>query len=117
MGQPGPWGSDPKHTFPGIDTISRGKNNFSEYGAHYEADLGPRVRQEFFGSFFLYNNGFRSPYGFSFNKDLRGQGEARTVVRVSPHDIASFGVTAGREEVKNTYITDASFSTFPDRPQ
>ncbi len=69
VGQPGPWGSDPKHTFPGIDTISRGKNNFSEYGAHYEADLGPRVRQEFFGSFFLYNNGFRSPYGFSFNKD------------------------------------------------
>src|ERR1039458_9804905 len=38
VGQPGAWGSDPKHTFTGIDTVSRAKNNFSEYGAHYEAD-------------------------------------------------------------------------------
>ena len=63
--------------------VSRAKNNFSEYGAHYEADLSPRVRQELFGSFFLYNSGFVSQFGFSFNKDLRGQGEARTIVSVS----------------------------------
>lgn len=113
VGQPGPWGSDPKHTFSGIDTVSRGKNNFSAYGAHYQADLSTRVRQELFGSFFLYNSGFRSKYGFSFGKDLRGQGEARTIVSVSRHDTASFGVTAGHEEVKNSFITDAGFSTFP----
>ena len=83
VGEPGPWGSDPKHTFTGIDRVSRGKNNFSEYGAHYEADLSPRVRKELFGSFFLDNNGFISPYGFSYNKDLRGQGESRTIVSVS----------------------------------
>jgi outer membrane receptor protein involved in Fe transport len=35
------------------------------------------------------------------------------VVRVSPHDVASVGVTAGREEVKNSFITDAGFSSFP----
>jgi outer membrane cobalamin receptor len=29
-GAPGPWGSDPAHTFTGIDTISRNKNNFSD---------------------------------------------------------------------------------------
>ncbi len=113
VGQPGPWGSDPKHTFSGIDTVSRGKNNFSEYGAHYQADLSPRVRQELFGSFFLNNSGFQSQYGFSFNKDLRVQGEARTIVSVSRHDTASFGVTGGHEEVKNSFITDAGFSTFP----
>ena len=83
VGQPGPWGSNPKHIFTGIDTVSRAKNNFSEYGAHYAADLSPRVRQELFGSFFLYNSGFQSQYGFSFNKDLRGQGEARTIVSLS----------------------------------
>ena len=71
------------------------------------------MRQELFGSFFLYNSGFHSQYGFSFNKDLRGQGEARTIVSVSRHDTASFGVTGGREEVKNSFITDAGFSTFP----
>jgi len=113
VGQPGAWGSDPKHTFSGIDTVSRAKNNFSEYGAHYEADLSPRVRQELFGSFFLYNSGYQSPYGFSFGKDLRGQGEARTIVSVSHHDTASFGVTGGHESVTNSYITDAAYSTFP----
>jgi outer membrane receptor protein involved in Fe transport len=113
VGEPGAWGSDPKHTFTGIDTVSRGKNNFSEYGAHYAADLSRRVRQELFGSFFLYNSGFQSQYGFSFGKDLRGQGEARTIVSVSRHDTASFGVTGGHESVTNSYITDAAFSTFP----
>ena len=113
VGQPGAWGSDPKHTFSGIDTVSRAKNNFSEYGAHYVADLSPRVRQELFGSFFLYNSGFQSQYGFSFGKDLRGQGEARTIVSLSRHDTASFGVTGAHESVTNSYITGASFSTFP----
>ena len=113
VGEPGPWGSNPQHIFTGIDTVSRARNNFSQYGAHYEADLSPRVRQELFGSFFLYNSGFHSQYGFSFNKDLRGQGEARTIVSVSRHDTASFGVTGGREEVKNSFITDSGFSTFP----
>ena len=115
VGQPGAWGSDPKHTFGGIDTVSRAKNNFAEYGAHYEADISPRVRQELFGSFFLYNSGFNTKFGFSFGKDLRSQGEARTIVSVSRHDTASFGVTAGREEVQNSFITDAGFSTFPIR--
>jgi outer membrane cobalamin receptor len=113
VGEPGPWGSDPAHTFSGIDRISRGKNNFSEYGAHYEAGLSPRVRTELSGSFFLANNGYISPYGFSYNQDLRGQGESRTIVSLSSHDTASFGVTAGREEVNNTFITDGSFATFP----
>lgn len=113
VGQPGAWGSDPKHTFTGIDTVSRGKYNFSEYGAHYQADLSPRVRQELFGSFFLNNSGFQSQYGFSFNKDLRAQGEARTIVSLSRHDTASFGVTGGHEEVKNSFITDAGFANFP----
>ncbi len=113
VGEPGPWGSDPKQIYGGIDTVSRARNNFSEYGAHYEADLSPRVRQEFFGNFFLNNSGFRSQYGFSFNKDIRGQGEARTIVSLSRHDTASFGVGGGHESVENSFITDAGFSTFP----
>ena len=73
-GRAGPLRLQSEAIFTGIDMVSRAKNNFSEYGAHYEADLSPRVRQELFGSFFLYNSGFTSPYGFSFNKDLRGYG-------------------------------------------
>jgi outer membrane cobalamin receptor len=113
VGEPGPWGSNPKGTFTGIDTISRGKNNFGDYGVRYEIDATSRVREELIGSFFLYNNGYRSPYGFSFNKDIRGQGESRTIVSVTPHYTAAFGVAAGREEVKNTFISDSAFSSFP----
>lgn len=115
VGEPGPWGSDPKDTFTGIDTVSREKNNFSDYLVHYEADFSDHVREDLTGSFFLDNSGFTSPYGFSFNQDMRGQGESRTIVSVTPHYTLAFGVTAGREEVKNTFISDANFESFPLR--
>jgi outer membrane receptor protein involved in Fe transport len=115
VGEPGPWGSDPKHTFTGIDTISRSKNNFSDYLAHYQADLSGRVREELFGTFFLNNNGYRSSYGFAFNRDLRAQGEARTIVSVTRHYTVALGVSDGLEEVQNSYITDADYQTFPIR--
>ena len=113
VGEPGPWGSNPKGVFTGIDTISREKNNFGEYGGHYAIDISGRVRQELFGSFFVDNSGYTSPFGFSYNKDLRGQGEARTIVSVTRHYVAAFGFVAGREDVKNTYISDAGFESFP----
>jgi outer membrane receptor protein involved in Fe transport len=113
VGEPGPWGSDPKHTFSGIDLISRGKNNFGDYGVRYEIDASSLVREELIGSFFLYNTGYASPFGFSFNKDLRGQGESRTIVSISPHYTAAFGIAGGREDVRNTYISDAEFAVFP----
>jgi len=115
VGEPGPYGSDPLHDYTGIDTISRSKNNFSDYLAHYEIDPSGRVHQELYATFFLNNNGYTSPYGFSFNKDLRGQGESRTVVSLTPWYTAAFGASETMEEVKNTYITDASYNTFPIR--
>jgi outer membrane receptor protein involved in Fe transport len=114
-GVPGPWGSDPMHTFTGIDTISRNKNNFSDYSAHYRADLSRRVRQELSGAFFLNNNGFTSPYGFSLNKDLRANGESRTTVAITGRDVAAFGFSGGTEDIRNSHITDADFQTFPIR--
>jgi outer membrane receptor protein involved in Fe transport len=113
VGEPGPYGSDPLDDYTGIDTVSREKNNFGEYGGHYEIDLSGRVREELFGSLFLENSSYTSPYGFSYDKELRGQGETRTVVSVTRHYVASFGFVAGREDVKNTYISDANFESFP----
>ncbi len=112
-GDPGPYGSNPLGIYKGIDRITRDKNDFSSYTAHYRIDFNDRVRQEFFGDFFLYNNGYASPYGFSYNKDMREQGESRTVVSVSSHYTTAFGVTIANEQVKNTYITDAAFASFP----
>ncbi len=114
-GVPGPYGSDPAGLYTGLDLVSRNKNNFSDYLLHYQADIATWVREEVFGSFFLNNSFYRSPYGDSFNKDIRGQAEARTMVRVASFYKASFGVAAEREELKNTFITDNSFRSFPFR--
>ena len=114
-GAPGPYGSDPAHDFTGIDLVSRNKNDFSEYFLHHRIDVSQRFRQETFASFFLNNSGFASPYGYSFNKDLRGQFETRGVVSITPWYTAAFGVSLAREEVKNTYLSDDNFSAFPLR--
>ena len=114
-GQPGPWGSDPKNTFTGIDTVSRATNNFSDYFVHYTVDATPQLRGELIGTFFNGNSGFVSTYGNSYDKNMRGQGEARAIASFNRHYTAAFGVVVGREEVKNTYITDASYDVFPLR--
>lgn len=115
VGEPGPWGSNPLGIFTGIDKVSHSKNNFGDYLAHYEIDFSGRVREELYGSFFQNNNGYVSQYGFSSNKDLRAQGESRTVISVTRHYVMALGVSEAREQVTNTYITDASFDTFPIR--
>ncbi|MGO9010193.1 MAG: TonB-dependent receptor [Bryobacteraceae bacterium] len=116
VGEPGPYGSDPDHDYTGIDTVSRSKNNFSDYLLHYQVDLfSERVQEDLFASFFLNNNGYTSPYGFSFNKDLRGQGEWRMTASVRPWYTLALGTVETVEEVRNSYITDASSDTFPIR--
>jgi outer membrane cobalamin receptor len=113
VGDPGAYGSDPGNDFPGIDTISRDKNDFSDYFLHHQIDFTPRFRQETFASFFLENSGYTSPYGFSFEKDLRGQFETRSIISIAPWYTAAFGVSLAREEVKNTYISDDDNNPFP----
>ncbi len=118
VGQPGPYGSDPAHLFGGSDLISRNRFNLSDYGAHYQIDATPRVRQELFAGFFWHNGSFTGPFGPSYNNDLRGQIEERTVVSVSSHYTTAFGYAFAREEAKNTFITDTSARSFPlDRDQ
>jgi len=113
VGEPGAYGSDPKHISSGVNLVSRAKNNFSTYSARYSADLTPRVRLEMSGGYFQNNNGFKSQFGFSFNRDRREQGDARAIVSLSRHDTVAAGVAAGHEDVKNSFITDASFTQFP----
>ena len=115
-GVPGPYGSNHAGNFAGLDRVSRNANNFSTYLVRYDLDVTPRLRQEIFGSFFLNNNSYRDGSGsMSFNKDLRGTGEARTTVSVSERYTLAFGFAFSREEVKNTFISDDSFRAFPLR--
>jgi outer membrane receptor protein involved in Fe transport len=115
VGEPGPYGSNPVHLYSGIDTVSNSRNYFSDYGVHYLADLTNSLRQEVFGSFFLDNSPYVSPYGYSYSKDIRGQAEERTTWNVLKHWTMAAGFVYGREEVKNTYITDYSNRQYPLR--
>lgn len=105
VGEPGPYGSNPKHYFSGLDTVSRSRNYSSTYGAHYQADVTDRFRQDIFAGFYLNNSPYKSPYGTSFNKDLRVNGEARETFSVTRHWIMAGGFVYEREEDRNTYIT------------
>ena len=113
LGDPGPYGSDPEHLFTGIDLISRSRFDRSVYGAHYQIDVTPRVREEVFAGLFWNNSFYISPYGDSYENDYRGQLEERTVVNVSSHSTMAFGYVFSREEVKNTFITDTSSNVSP----
>jgi outer membrane cobalamin receptor len=115
VGEPGPFGSDPLHNYPGFDLISRSKNNTSTYGFHYENELTDNLRLNVFSGFFLNNSLYISPYGNSFNKDIRGYAEARGVYSIGPYVTLATGYEFDREEVKNTFITDSGSREFPLR--
>ena len=113
VGEPGPYGSDPAHLFTDIDLISRSRVNLSDYGAHYQIDVTPQVRQELFANVFWSNSFYVSPYGDSYNNNYRGQLEERTVVSVTSHYTMALGYAFAREELRNTYINDPSAGIFP----
>lgn len=111
-GEAGPFGSNPHGYYSGIDLISRSRNNTSTYGAHYQNDLLDNVRLDVFGGFFLNNNGYRSPYGYSYNKDLRGNAEARGTWVVMKNWTMAGGYAFDREEMRNTYVTTSNSLPF-----
>jgi len=115
IGEPGPYGSDPLGYFAGLDTYSRSSSNLSSHLLRYQADLTPRVRQELTGAFFQNNAYYRSGWGDSFNRDLRGHAETRTVVSVTDNYTTSFGFAYTREDEKNSWITDSRYDWFPLR--
>ena len=115
VGEPGPFGSNPKGIYTGIDLISRSKNNTSTYGAHYQNDLTDTVRLDVLTGFFLNNSFYISPYGDSFNKDIRVYGEARGTWKATSFWTLAGGFAFEREELKNTYIATTDGYVFPFR--
>ncbi len=113
IGAPGPYGSDPEHLFTGIDLISRSRFDRSVYGAHYQIDVTPRLREEVFAGVFWNDSFYATPFGDSYDNEYRGQLEERTVFNVTSHYTTAFGYAFSREEDKNTFIDDAQASVFP----
>jgi outer membrane cobalamin receptor len=112
VGEPGPYGSDPKGLYPGLDLISRSKNNTPTSGLHYQDDFTSNVRLDFTAGFFLNNSFYISPYGDSFNKDIRPYGDARGTWKVFSFWTLAGGFAYAREEMKNTFVADANLNPF-----
>jgi outer membrane cobalamin receptor len=111
-GQPGPFGSNPRGYYKGIDLLSRSRNNMSTYGAHYQNELFDKLRVDVFTGFCMDNSSYISPLGFSFNKDIRGYGEGRLTYAVNSHWSMAGGYAFSREEMRNTYVTDSALNGF-----
>jgi outer membrane cobalamin receptor len=115
VGEPGPYGSNPEGLFPGLDLISRSKNNTPAGGLHYQDDFTSNLRLDVTAGFYLNNSFYISPYGNSFNKDIRPYGDARGTWRIFPFWTLAGGFAFAREEMKNTFVTDSNSREFPLR--
>ena len=105
VGEPGPYGSDPNHDYSGIDTISRSKNNTSTYGIHYQDDITSTFRQDVTAGFSLNNSFYLSPFGDSFNKDIRLYGDARETWRhLSVLDLRGWIYVRARGSPRNSLL-------------
>ena len=112
VGEPGPYGSNPVGNFPGLDLISRSKNNTPTAGLHYQDDFTSNVRLDITAGFALNNSFYISPFGDSFNKDIRPYGDARGTWRVFPFWTLAGGFAYAREEMKNTFVADVNSNLF-----
>ena len=112
VGEPGPYGSNPVGLFPGLDLISRSKNNTSTYGLHYSNELTSNLRIDLIGGIFWNNSLYVSPYGPSFNKDLSGSAEARATYTISKVWTIAGGIVFHREEMRNTYVNTTDDADF-----
>ena len=112
VGEPGPYGSNPQGLYTGLDLVSRGKNNTPTGGLHYQDDFTDDIRLDITAGFALNNSFYISPYGDSFNKDIRPYGDARGTFKLASFWTLAEGFTFAREEMRNTYITDSNSNGF-----
>jgi outer membrane cobalamin receptor len=111
-GSPGPYGSDPLGLFTGIDTFSRNKQNLFGFGGNYSEQFSPRFQQVVTASISPNRYYFRSPFGDSYSRNLRGVIQTRSEITVSDQDFLVAGFEYNREQLKNTFISDATFTPF-----
>jgi len=112
VGAPGPYGSDPDHLFPGIDKVSRDKQNLFAYQANYSEQFANHLKQVFSVSVSPDRSFFHSPFGDSFLKNLRVVANTHGEWAVSTKDLFVYGFEYNHEQVQDTFISDANNTPF-----
>ena len=114
-GVPGPYGSDPDNLFPGIDTVSRDKQNLFGYQASETEQFSSRIRQVSTVSVSTDRYFFISPPslgGDSFANNLKIVANTRSEITLAPTDQLVAGFEYNREDYKNTFVADAGSTPF-----
>ena len=111
-GSPGPFGSDPDHFFSGIDLVSRYNQNLFAYQAAYTEQFTDHLRQVFSVSVTPNSDYFVSQFGDSFQQSLRLTVHTHGEFTVSPTDVFVYGFEYNHEQIKDTFITNATNNPF-----
>jgi outer membrane cobalamin receptor len=110
-GSPGAYGSDPGHTFWGIDPTTRIKQNLFGYQLGYVENISSKVRQVSSVSLSINDLYYQSQYG-SDSENLRGVFNTRTEIALTHNDTLAAGFEFNREQVRNTYLSDTQGNAF-----
>lgn len=114
-GNPGPFGSDPNHTFAGIDRLARGTLEQVTGGISAAQTLGSSLRARAHATLADLDSGYRDAFGATATETQRVTGR----VQVDWSAAARVGVSAGaealRERARNTYITGDAAAPIPIR--
>ena len=112
-GYPGPFGSDPNGTFPGVDRMSRGTTNTADGAVAFTVLPSDRVRVRADATLADLDSDFTSPYGRSIAETRRATG--RLLVDAQP--ASTFSMSAGAEaldeQATSTFIAGASDRLVP----
>ncbi|MFN8061479.1 MAG: TonB-dependent receptor [Vicinamibacterales bacterium] len=112
-GNPGPYGSDPNHTYGGIDRVSRERSDNRELSVAGNRRVGDAWQWRSQLTHATTDSDFASPFGPSHS--LTSRTNARTLVDATVHPLlsATAGVEYGRERATSTYIVGASGAVVP----
>jgi outer membrane cobalamin receptor len=116
-GFPGPYGSDPAGTFPGVDRISRGTNDDRQAAlavTHpWGSALAGRVRQRYALAYGNLASDYVSPFDTSTFDTRRLNLRAQTDILIGPSSSVTAGIEGQRERARSTYITGEQFEQIP----
>jgi outer membrane cobalamin receptor len=104
-GYPGPFGSNPIGAFPGIDRISRGKNDTGLASLSFDRNWSPGTGMSVQATFGDLRSVFASPYGDSTSRTRRASLRVQVDHALSAALSGSAGVEAMSERADSSAIT------------
>jgi outer membrane cobalamin receptor len=112
-GAPGPYGSDPAHLYPGLDTLSRGTDHSDEVGVSATFGSAQPLRHTLQATWAKLDSSFTyQTFPASFNNTKRVTGKYQ-LDYVSKAFTTAAGWDILGERADSTFITDAAFQPTP----